>query len=57
MHASEVKMLGGRLLPSRLEMIPADKPGQKTVLIFNSMEFDKPMDDNFFSTNNMPHVQ
>lgn len=57
MHAGEVKMLGGRLLPSRMEMMPADKPGQKTVLIFNSIEFDKPIDDNFFTTNNMPHVQ
>lgn len=54
---SDIKMLGGRLLPSRLEMIPAGKPGQKTVLIYRSLVFDTPLDDNFFTSQNMPRVQ
>jgi outer membrane lipoprotein-sorting protein len=57
MHASEVKMLGGRLLPSRLEMIPADKKGQKTVMIYESLQFDKPLPEQLFTTSYMSRVQ
>lgn len=57
MKTSEIKMLGGRLLPSKMEMIPADKKNNKTVLIYNSLEFDKPIDDNFFTTQNMPRLK
>lgn len=57
MKTSDLKMLGGRLLPSRMEMIPADKKNNKTVLIYNSLEFDKPIDDNFFTSQNMPRVK
>ena len=32
-------MMGNRKMPTRLEMIPADKPGQKTVMIFKNIEF------------------
>lgn len=57
MKTSDIKMLGGRLLPSKMEMIPADKKNNKTVLIYNSLEFDKPIDDNFFTSQNMPRVK
>lgn len=57
MVSSEVKMLGNKLLPSRMEMIPADKKGNKTVLVYNSLLFDKDISDDFFSTQNMQRVQ
>jgi outer membrane lipoprotein-sorting protein len=57
MLAGDIKLLGGKWLPARLEMIPAEKKGHKTVLIYNSLVFDKPIDDNFFTTQNMPKVQ
>ena len=57
MHCSDIKMLGGKLLPARMEMVPSEKKGNKTVLIYNSLEFDKAIDDNFFATQNMPRVQ
>ena len=53
LNASDVKMLGGRLLPSMLEMIPNDKPGHKTIITYQSEDFDKPISDDFFSTQNM----
>lgn len=53
MTGSELKIMGGRLLPSHLEMVPSDKPGHKTVIIYQSEEFDKPISDDFFSTQNM----
>jgi outer membrane lipoprotein-sorting protein len=57
LHASEVKMLGGRRLPSRLEMIPADKKGQKTVMIYESLVFDRELPEQLFSTSYMSRVQ
>ncbi len=53
LKASDVKMLGGRILPATLEMIPSDKPGHKTIITYQSEEFDKPISDDFFSTQNM----
>jgi outer membrane lipoprotein-sorting protein len=50
---SDVKMMGGRLLPAQVEMIPSDKPGHRTVITYQSEEFDKPISDDFFSTQNM----
>lgn len=51
--SSEIKTLGGRLMPSILEMIPLDKKGHKTVITYKSLIFDEPIDDNFFTTQNM----
>ena len=57
MKASEIKWLGNRKLPSRLEMIPMDKPGQKTVFVYHSADFDVSMDESFFSQQNMKKVK
>ncbi|HEY0355344.1 MAG TPA: outer membrane lipoprotein-sorting protein, partial [Flavisolibacter sp.] len=53
MNASEVKTMDGRLIPTRFEMIPADKPGQKTVMIYQSILYNRPLEDSFFTTENM----
>jgi outer membrane lipoprotein-sorting protein len=47
--AEDVAELGGRMLPKRLVMRPADKPGNKTVVIYREMEFDIPIPDSRFS--------
>lgn len=57
MAGSEPKMLGGKLLPSHVEMIPVEKPGQKTVMIYTNMKFDESYDDNFFTVQNMNRVK
>jgi len=54
--AGEVRMLGGRLLPSRIEMIPSDKPGHKTVMLYQRMQFDRPIDDGFFTPQQMTRL-
>lgn len=56
MVAGDIKMLGGKLLPARMEMIPAEKKGNKTILIYNELVFDKFIDDSFFTTQNMPNL-
>ncbi len=53
MTSTEVKEMGGRIIPVKLEMIPADKPGNKTIIEYRKMIFDKPIDDNFFTTQQM----
>lgn len=54
---TDIKMMGNRKMPTRLEMIPADKPGQKTIMIFKDIEFDVKIDEAFFSQQNMKKVK
>jgi hypothetical protein len=53
MNASEVKTMDGRLIPTRFEIIPADKPGQKTVMIYKTIQYNRPLEDGFFTTEKM----
>ena len=46
---SDIKRLGGRLVPARLECVPTRKAGQKTTIQYHTLEFDVPLDDKFFS--------
>src|SRR5664279_26207 len=57
MNAYNIKKLGDRDIPSRLEIIPVNKNGDKTILEMNSMVFDKSISDNFFSQQNMKSVK
>jgi outer membrane lipoprotein-sorting protein len=57
LHASDIKLLGGRMLPARLVMIPNDKKGNKTILLYREMSFDKPIADEVFGTQFMSKVQ
>lgn len=54
---SDVKVMDNREMPTRLEMIPADKPNQKTIMIFEKMDFDIKIDESFFSQQNMKKVK
>lgn len=55
-NAFDIKTFGDRDIPSRMEIIPADKEGEKTVLLFTNSIFNKPIDDSFFSKQNMKKV-
>ena len=57
MVASDIKMMDGWLLPTKIEMIPVDKKGNKTVMIYEQLKFDIPMDETFFSTQNMKQLK
>ncbi len=54
---SEVKMMDDREMPTRLEMIPADEEGYKTVLIFDNIEFNVKLKETFFSQQNMKRIR
>jgi outer membrane lipoprotein-sorting protein len=52
-NSFDIKQFGKRRLASRMEMIPADKPNQKTVMTVIKYDFDTPIADSFFSQQNM----
>lgn len=57
MKASGIKTMGGRVIPSFLEITPADNPKQKTTFEYLNLEFDIKLEDSFFSIQNMKRVR
>lgn len=53
----DIQNYQGRKIPSRLEVIPADKPNQKTVLTILKNDFNKPISESFFSQQNMKKLK
>lgn len=49
MTFSEVKLLGGRKLPTVMEIRPADKPKEYTRVTYDDMSFDVAVDKDLFS--------
>lgn len=56
-NAYDLKDFGDRTLPSRMEIFPTNKPGNKTIILLKEMTFNKPIDDGFFSQQNMKQVK
>jgi hypothetical protein len=50
---TDVKILGGRELPSTLRVVPADKPDEYTEFVYNQMQFDIAVSDNLFSLSSL----
>jgi outer membrane lipoprotein-sorting protein len=57
MNSYDLKMMGGRMIPARVEMIPVDKKNQRTEIHYKNLVFDKPIDDNFFSLQQLKNLQ
>lgn len=49
MEYSEFAVLGGRLVPAVMHMYPSDKPGERTTLLYEELEFNIDLDPSFFS--------
>ncbi len=49
MSFDEVKVLGGRRLPTHITLLPADLAGQRTEMRYLDLEFDVPLSDDTFS--------
>jgi len=49
MRLDEVKTIGGRLVPTRLTIVPEREEGQHTMLRYGHIEFDVELDDSVFS--------
>jgi len=53
MTFAEYKTLGGRLLPARMTIVPADKPEEKTVVEYQTIEFEPELAPEVFSLRNL----
>ena len=46
---SDYKMMGDRLVPAVMLIVPADKPEEQTSMTYHELEFDIDIDESFFS--------
>ena len=54
---SDIKVMDGRVIPSKLELIPADEKGNKTIVEIKDIRFNVSIEDSFFSQQNMKRVR
>ena len=57
MLASDIKTFDDRELPSRMELIPADEEGHKTIVVLKNFKFNQNIPESFFSQQNMKKVR
>lgn len=57
MTLDNIREMGGRTIPTRLTLIPADRPDQKTILEYKEMQFDIDLSENFFTQQNMRRIR
>jgi len=55
--ASEVKVMDGRLIPSLIELIPAEEEGNKTILRIKEIKFNIDIAESYFSQQNMKNLR
>lgn len=54
---SEIKTMDGRTIPTKIELVPADEPGNKTVIVMKEIKFNIPVQESWFSQQNMKTVR
>ena len=54
---SDIKFMYDRKIPTHFEIIPEDKPNQKTLVDIKSAKFDIKIPDSFFSQQNMKTIK
>jgi outer membrane lipoprotein-sorting protein len=53
----QLKTIGGRYIPTLFELIPADEEENKTIITIQDIEFNIPIEDSFFSQQNMKRIR
>ena len=56
MFGTDIRMLGGRLLPATYKLIPADKPDNSTTMTYNVLKFGVSFNNDFFTVQNMKKI-
>ncbi|MGC8824779.1 MAG: outer membrane lipoprotein-sorting protein [Bacteroidales bacterium] len=56
-YATDIKEMSGRIIPTRFELIPADKQGHKTIVRLLKVKFNLPLSDSFFSQQQMKNLK
>ena len=57
MRYSEFRSFGGRTVPFVMEMYPEDKPGERTTVRYQELEFDIEIGRSFFSLQNLKRLR
>ena len=55
--AGDIRLMDGRRIPTRMEIIPAENPDNRTLVVIQAIDFDVDIDDGFFSQQNMKSVK
>ena len=54
---SEIKMMDGRTIQTKIELVPSEDPGNKTVVTIKDIKFNIPLQESFFSQQNMKNIR
>ena len=57
MYFRDVKVLGGRRLPTHIALVPADTAGQRTEMRYLDLQFDLPVSDDTFSLSRLERAR
>lgn len=57
LELSEIKEMGGKIIPTVLEMRPAEEPDHKTVIEYFDLQFDIDLNEQFFSIQNTKRIR
>jgi len=57
MHGKSIAEMGGRILPTILEVVPADEEGHLTRVEYQKMDFKTPIKKNFFSIQQLKRLR
>jgi len=54
---SDIKIMDGRTVTSKIELVPEEEPENKTILEIREIKFNIPVEESFFSQQNMKRVR
>ena len=54
---SDIKIMDGRTVTSKIELVPAEEPENKTLLEIKEIKFNIPVEESFFSQQNMKRLR
>lgn len=54
---TDIKIMDGRTIPTRIELVPAEEPQNRTILEIKEIKFNIPVDESYFSQQNMKRVR
>jgi len=54
---SDIKTMDGRTIQTKMELIPAEEEGNKTIVTIRDIKFNVPIQESFFSQQNMQNVR
>ena len=57
MKASNVKEMGGIIIPTRMEIIPVEEKGKKTILEYVSLKLNLGLQESYFTLQNMKKIK